>query len=96
MPDLSRRFRHFQNIHRRDDGSKWTGASLQRATRGRVSESWVSKLKTGRLDDPGFTKIYAISRVMGIPLGAWMEEDRSRESTPPRREPGSRGSGWRG
>ena len=60
--------------HRRDDGTKWGGTSLERATGGHVSHQWVGHLKNGRIKEPPFSKAVAISRAMGVPLEAWLEE----------------------
>jgi hypothetical protein len=68
------RLRHFLRIRRRPDGSVWTGADIERATREEVSRFYVSNLRRGKIDDPGFKKIAAISRVMDIPIQAWPED----------------------
>lgn len=69
--DMGERFRHLQRTYRRPDGSAWTGAEIERATGGEVTRHYVSKLRNGYYGDPGFKKIAAISRVMGIPLEEW-------------------------
>ena len=50
------------------------GKSLKRAARDYVSHQWVVHLKSGRIEEPGFGKIVAISRAMGVPLEAWLQE----------------------
>lgn len=70
----SRKFAELREIHRREDGSYWSGAALERATGGRVTASWVSKLSRGRYQDPGFSKIAAVSHAMGIPLDSWLPD----------------------
>ena len=67
-------FRRLLERHRRDDGSKWGGKSLERATRGYVSHQYVGHLKAGRIKEPSFGKVYAISRAMGVPLEAWTSD----------------------
>jgi hypothetical protein len=67
-------FRRLLERHRRDDGTKWGGKSLERATHGYVSRQWIGHLKSGRIKEPGFGKIVAISRAMGVPLEAWLED----------------------
>lgn len=69
------KFDEFRDLYRRDDGARWSGAALERATGGKVNASWVSKLATGKYDEPGFSKMVAISRVMGVPVEAWFEEE---------------------
>lgn len=69
----ARKFEELRQLYRRDDGSRWSGAALERATGGKVTVSWVSKLSRGVYQDPGFSKIAAISRAMGVPLEKWLE-----------------------
>lgn len=75
MEDWARRFELLRDEYRRDDGSKWTGAALERATGGIVSRTYVSEFARGKIKEPSFSKIVAMSDAMGIPLEAW----RSRE-----------------
>ncbi|PLS87140.1 MAG: hypothetical protein CYG60_03500 [Actinobacteria bacterium] len=72
--DMAQKFRRFLRTHRRPDGSRWAGAEIERATRGEVSRFYVSRLRRGLIADPGFKKVVAISRVMGIPVQAWLED----------------------
>lgn len=74
----ARKFEELRDRYRRDDGARWSGSALERATGGKVNASWVSKLATGKYEEPGFSKIVAISRAMGLPLEAWLEEDERR------------------
>jgi hypothetical protein len=69
--DMAQKFRTFLQTYRRADGSRWTGAELERATRGEVSRFYISRFRRGLIKDPSFTKTIAISRAMGIPLKAW-------------------------
>lgn len=73
--DWGRVFRRLLERHRRDAGGKLGGKSLERATHGYVSRQWVGHLKSGRIRGPGFGKIVATSRAMGVPLEAWIQED---------------------
>lgn len=72
--DWGRTFRRLLERYRRDDGTKWGGKSLERATGGYVSRQWVGHLKSGRINEPGFGKVVAISRAMGVPLEEWLED----------------------
>lgn len=76
--DWGEKFERLRNQYRREDGSKWTGAALERATDGRVSAHFVSALRRDRIQDPGIEKVWAMSRVMGIPMDEWFEEEGSR------------------
>lgn len=75
------RFEYFREVYRRDDGSKWTGAALERATGKVVSSRYISALRGGQIRDPSYRRIYAISKAMGIPVGAWLEEDENESPT---------------
>jgi len=61
-----------QNTH--PDGRRWSGAEIERATRGNVSRYYVSRLRRGLIRDPGVSKIVAISKAMGISLDTWIEQ----------------------
>ncbi len=70
----SRAFARLLRRHRRDDGSAWTHAALERATGGIVSRPFASNLATGRIREPGFGKIWAITLVLGASMEEWTEE----------------------
>ena len=57
--------------YRRDDGSRWNGRALERATSGYVSYRYISQVRTGRLSNPSYAKIYAISRAIGASVEEW-------------------------
>jgi transcriptional regulator with XRE-family HTH domain len=59
---------------RRQDGSRWTGQQLAEATGGIVPRSYVTNLRKGRIENPGYEKMLAIARAMGFPPGAWFDE----------------------
>lgn len=80
MEDWGRRFERLRDKYRRDDGSKWTGAAIERATDGEVGSHYVSDLLRGKNQDPSINKIHAISKTMGIArLDEWFEEDDAEE-----------------
>lgn len=41
-----------------------------------MSRFYVSRLRRGLNNDPGFDRIVAISEAMGVPLEEWLDEDR--------------------
>ena len=75
MADWARIFERILDRYRREDGSRWTGAAIERATRGQVKRNYVSALKTGRIRHPSFEKLDAISCAMGFPITAWKDDD---------------------
>jgi hypothetical protein len=71
---VARRFERLLDAHRRPDGSRWTGQRLDEATGGVVTRSYVTNLRKGRIESPGYEKMLAIARVMGFPPEAWFED----------------------
>lgn len=78
MEDWGHKVERILDKHRREDGSKWTGAALERATNGRVGAHFLSDLRRGQIQDPGIKKMRAISEVMGMSLEEWFEEEEYR------------------
>ena len=71
---VSKRFAKLLSLYRKPDGSPWGGKDLERATGGYVSHQWVGHLKSGRIKEPSFGKVVAISRAMGVPLQEWLDD----------------------
>jgi transcriptional regulator with XRE-family HTH domain len=78
---VARRFERLLDAHRRPDGSRWTGQRLDEATGGVVTRSYVTNLRKGRIESPGYEKMLAIARAMGFPPEAWFEEGVGRAPT---------------
>jgi transcriptional regulator with XRE-family HTH domain len=72
---IAHRFEHLLNSHRRPDGRRWTGRQLDDATGGVVTRSYVTNLRKGRIESPGYEKMRAIAKAMGFPPELWFEED---------------------
>jgi transcriptional regulator with XRE-family HTH domain len=71
---ISRKFELFRDSYRRGDGGKWSGQDLQDATGGVVTRSYVSMLRKGKIENPGFDKLRAIAKAMGFSPELWFEE----------------------
>jgi hypothetical protein len=71
---MGEKFRHFLRTRRRSDESAWTRADIERAMREEVSRFYLSRLRRRLIDDPGFKKVVAISRAMGSPIEAWLDD----------------------
>jgi transcriptional regulator with XRE-family HTH domain len=71
---VSRKFERLLDTHRRPDGHKWTGQQLDEATGSVVPRSYVTNLRKGRIESPGYEKLVAIAKAMGFPPAAWFEE----------------------
>jgi transcriptional regulator with XRE-family HTH domain len=71
---IAQKFEALLEIYRRPDGRKWSGQEIDEATGGVVSRSYVTNLRKGRIDNPGYTKLAAMAKAMGFPVGVWFEE----------------------
>jgi transcriptional regulator with XRE-family HTH domain len=60
--------------YRRPDGTRWNGQQLQDATGGVVTRSYVSMMRKGRIENPGFDKLRAMAKAMGFPPESWFED----------------------
>jgi transcriptional regulator with XRE-family HTH domain len=83
-PDVrvAQRFELLLEKFRLPDGSRWNGQQLQDATGGVVTRSYVSMMRKGRIENPGFDKLRAIAKAMNFPPELWFAEaDRVRSAT---------------
>lgn len=71
---IAQKFEYFLETYRRPDGHRWGGQDLQDASGGVVTRSYVTNLKKGRIENPGFEKLRAISKVLGFPPRLWFED----------------------
>lgn len=74
MGRISERFDRLLDVYRRPDGGRWGGQDLEAATGGAVTRSYVSTLKKGNIESPGFDKLRAIARAMGFPPELWFDD----------------------
>ena len=72
---VAQRFERFLETYRRPDGRRWSGQEIDDATGGIVTRSYVTNLRKGRIENPGFEKMRAIAKAMGFPPQMWFEED---------------------
>jgi transcriptional regulator with XRE-family HTH domain len=71
---VAQRFEHLLETYRRPDGQRWTGQQLDEATGGIVTRSYVTNLRKGRIENPGYEKMRAIAKAMGFAPEVWFEE----------------------
>src|SRR5215216_5939026 len=71
---IAQKFERLLDIYRRPDGHRWTGQQLDEATGGVVSRSYVTNLRKGRIDNPGYEKMRAIAKAMGFAPQVWFED----------------------
>jgi transcriptional regulator with XRE-family HTH domain len=71
---IAQKFEALLEMYRRPDGHKWTGAELDDATGGVVTRSYVTNLRKGRIENPGYEKLAAMAKAMGFAPEVWFEE----------------------
>jgi transcriptional regulator with XRE-family HTH domain len=71
---VAQKFEHLLDTYRRPDGHQWTGQQLDEATGGVVTRSYVTNLRKGRIENPGYEKMKAIAKAMGFAPEVWFEE----------------------
>ena len=71
---IARKFERLLEMYRHPDGRAWSGQEIDEATGGIVTRSYVTNLRKGRIENPGFEKLRAIAKVMGFPPELWFEQ----------------------
>jgi transcriptional regulator with XRE-family HTH domain len=71
---IAQKFEALLEIYRRPDGRKWSGQEIDEATGGVVTRSYVTNLRKGRIENPGYAKLAAMAKAMGFPVEVWFEE----------------------
>ena len=54
---IAQKFEHLLDTYRRPDGRRWSGQEIDEATGGVVTRSYVTNLRKGRIENPGYEKI---------------------------------------
>ena len=84
---VAHRFERFLDTYRRPDGRRWSGQAIDEATDGIVTRSYITNLRKGRIENPGYEKMRVIAKAMGFPPEMWFEEDLGGEGgSPPQPE----------
>jgi transcriptional regulator with XRE-family HTH domain len=76
---IAQKFESLLEMYRRPDGRKWSGQEIDEATGGVVSRSYVTNLRKGRIDNPGYAKLAAMAKAMGFAPEVWFEDGLSKE-----------------
>jgi hypothetical protein len=71
---IAQKFEHLLDTYRRPDGHRWTGQQLDEATGGVVRRSYVTNLRKGRIENPGYAKLAAMAKAMGFAPEVWFED----------------------
>jgi transcriptional regulator with XRE-family HTH domain len=74
MTSIARKYEQFVEAYRHPDGRKWTGQEIDEATGGIVTRSYITNLRKGRIENPGYEKLKAIAKVMRFPPELWFED----------------------
>ena len=83
---IARKFELLLHAYRRPDGHLWTGQEIDQATNGVVSRSYVTNLRKGRIENPGYDKLRAIASAIGFPPELWFKDNLDRNLTTIRTE----------
>jgi transcriptional regulator with XRE-family HTH domain len=71
---IAQKFEALLEMYRHPDGRKWSGQEIDEATGGVVSRSYVTNLRKGRIENPGYEKMRAIAKAMGFAPEVWFED----------------------
>jgi transcriptional regulator with XRE-family HTH domain len=71
---IAQKFEALLETYRHPDGRRWSGQEIDKATGGVVSRSYVTNLRKGRIDNPGYAKLAAMAKAMGFAPEVWFED----------------------
>jgi transcriptional regulator with XRE-family HTH domain len=71
---IAQKFETLLETYRHPDGRRWSGQQIDEATGGVVTRSYITNLRKGRIENPGYEKMRAIAKAMGFAPEVWFEE----------------------
>src|SRR5215211_6924802 len=71
---LAQQFETLLEMYRRPDGRRWSCQEIDEATGGDVTRSYITNLRKGRIENPGYAKLAAMAKAMGFAPEVWFEE----------------------
>jgi transcriptional regulator with XRE-family HTH domain len=71
---IAQKFEHLLDTYRHADGRRWSGQEIDEATGGIVTRSYVTNLRKGRIENPGYEKMRALAKAMGFAPDVWVED----------------------
>jgi transcriptional regulator with XRE-family HTH domain len=80
---IAQKFEILLEMYRHPDGRRWSGQEIDEATGGVVTRSYVTNLRKGRIESPGYEKMRAIAKAMDFPPELWFEEHLGSEGGSP-------------
>lgn len=72
---IAERFEVLLAAYPHPGGRPWSGQEIDAATGGVVTRSYVTNLRKGRIENPGYEKLRAIAKAIGFPPELWFDED---------------------
>jgi transcriptional regulator with XRE-family HTH domain len=80
---IAQKFEILLEMYRHPDGRRWSGQEIDEVTGGVVTRSYVTNLRKGRIESPGYEKMRAIAKAMDFPPELWFEEHLGSEGGSP-------------
>ena len=71
---IAQKFEALLEIYRHPDGRKWSGQEIDEATGGVVTRSYITNLRKGRIENPGYAKLAAMAKAMAFAPEVWFED----------------------
>jgi transcriptional regulator with XRE-family HTH domain len=71
---VAQKFEALLEKFRHPDGRRWSGQEIDEATGGVVSRAYVTNLRKGRIENPGYEKMRSIAKAMGFSPEVWFED----------------------
>jgi transcriptional regulator with XRE-family HTH domain len=71
---IAQKFEALLEMYRHPDGRRQSGQEIDEATGGVVTRSYVTNLRKGRIENPGYEKMRAIAKAMGFAPEVWFED----------------------
>jgi len=71
---IAQKFEALLEMYRRPDGRKWSGQEIDEATGGVVTRSYITNLRKGRIENPGYERMRTIAKAMGFAPEVWFED----------------------
>ena len=71
---VAQKFETLLERYRHPDGHRWSGQEIDEATGGVVTRSYVTNLRKGRIENPGYAKLAAMAKAMGFAPEVWFED----------------------
>jgi len=71
---IAQKFEALLETYRHPDGRRWSGQEIDEATGGVVTRSYITNLRKGRIENPGYAKLAAMAKAMGFAPEVWFDE----------------------